>query len=81
VRANRASAAAILVAENANMLPGQAGFGQVSPFDFVVAFNPQVGDETALMCGLYLAKVAAISTIAGDSESRSISLPQVARSH
>jgi ribosome recycling factor len=62
VRMNRAASAAILVADKADMLPGKAAFGQVGTFDYFLAYDPEVGDETALMCGLYLAKVAALST-------------------
>jgi hypothetical protein len=62
-RMNRGSAAAIMVADSAEMLPGKVGFGQVGPFDFFVAFDPEVGDDTALACALYMAKVSALSTV------------------
>lgn len=63
-RANRAAAVAILVADGHQMLPGKVGFGQVGAFEFFVAFDPETGDDTALACAIYLAKAAAISTIA-----------------
>lgn len=66
VRLNRGSAAAIMIANRSEMLPGKTGFGQVSAFDFFVAYDPEVGDETALMCSLYLARVAALSTMSAD---------------
>lgn len=61
-RANRSTAAGILVAESAHILPHSIGFGQVSDCDFYVAFDPHEGDETALTCALYMAKVAALTT-------------------
>jgi hypothetical protein len=61
-RLNRNSVAAILVTDSTEILPGRVGFGQVGPFDFFVAYDPVIGDDTALACALYLAKVAALST-------------------
>jgi len=61
-RMNRNSVAAIMVSDSADMLPGKVGFGQVGPFDFFVVFDSEVGDDTALACALYMAKVAALST-------------------
>jgi hypothetical protein len=62
-RMNRNSAVAVMVTDSPEMLPGKVGFGQVGPFDFFVAFTPDTGDDTALACALYLAKVAALSTL------------------
>lgn len=64
VRANRNADAGVFVAESAETLPDGVGFGQVSDCDFFVAFDPEVGDETALVCALYMAKVVALSAIA-----------------
>jgi len=64
VRANRGAAAAIFVVDNPDTLPDGMAFGQVSECDFYVAFEPEEGDETALTCALYMAKVAALTSIA-----------------
>ncbi len=69
-RMNRNSSAAIMVTDTPEMLPGKVGFGQVGPFDFFVVFDPEIGDDTALACALYMAKGAAVSTVsteAGDN--------------
>lgn len=63
-RANRGAVVGILVADSPDMLPGKVGFGQVGPFDYFVALDPEVGDDTALACAIYLAKVTALSTVA-----------------
>jgi hypothetical protein len=63
VRANRGAVAAVFVVENADTLPDGIGFGQVSECDFFVAFDPENGDDTALTCALYMAKVVALTTI------------------
>jgi hypothetical protein len=63
-RANRGAAAAILIAESSDILPDGLAFGEASDCDFYVSFDPQVGDETALTCALYMAKMAALATIA-----------------
>ncbi len=63
-RANRGAAAAILIAESSDILPDGLAFGEASDCDFYVSFDPQIGDETALTCALYMAKVAALATIA-----------------
>jgi hypothetical protein len=68
-RANRGAVVGILVADSADMLPGHVGFGQSGPFDFWVAYDPEVGDDTMLACAIYMAKVTALSTVtveAGD---------------
>jgi hypothetical protein len=62
-RTNRGAAAAVLVAETADILPDGIGFGQVSECDFYVAFDPQDGDDTCLTCALYMAKVVALSSV------------------
>jgi hypothetical protein len=67
VRANRGAAAGIFVVDNADTLPDGIGFGQVSDCDFTVAFDPEDGDETALTCALYMAKVVALTAIANDT--------------
>jgi hypothetical protein len=66
VRSNRNAAAAVFVVEKADSLPDGIGFGQVSECDFFVAFDPEDGDETALVCALYMAKVVALGAIAND---------------
>ncbi len=66
-RANRGAVAGILIAETADALPDGLGFGQVSPCDYFVAFDPENGDEVALICSLYLARVAALTTIKRDA--------------
>jgi hypothetical protein len=66
-RSNRGAVAGILVADSAEMLPGKVGFGQVSPFDYFVALDPEVGDDTALACAIYMARVTAVSTVALDA--------------
>lgn len=63
-RANRHAVAGVFVVENVDILPDGIGFGQVSECDFFVAFDPEVGDETALVCALYLARVTALGAIA-----------------
>jgi hypothetical protein len=65
-RANRDAAAGVFVVEDAGTLPDNLGFGQVSGCDFFVAYDPEDGDETALTCALYMAKVVALSTLVGD---------------
>jgi len=68
-RANRGAVVGILVADSTDMLPGHVGFGQTGPFDFWVAYDPEVGDDTVLACAIYMAKVTALSTMtveAGD---------------
>lgn len=62
-RANRGAVVGILVADSPDMLPGHVGFGQVGPFDYFVAFDPEAGDDTVLACAIYMAKVAALSTV------------------
>ena len=68
-RANRGAVAGVFVVDNADTLPDGLGFGQVSECDFFVAYDPEDGDETALTCALYMAKVAALSTITSDAGS------------
>jgi hypothetical protein len=60
-RHNRSAAAGILVAESREMVPGGAPLGQVSETDFFAVFDPETGDDTALACSLYMARVAAIA--------------------
>lgn len=62
-RANRGAQAGILVAEGRGMLPGGVPIGQVADADFFAAFDPQDGDDTALACALYMARVAAIAAM------------------
>jgi hypothetical protein len=68
-RDNRGAAAGVFVVENAEILPDGIGFGQVSECDFFVAYDPEDGDETALTCALYMAKVVALAAIINDSSS------------
>lgn len=67
-RANRGAAASVFVGASCEMLPDGVGFGELSECDFWVVYDPEDGDETALTCALYMAKVAALATIVGDSE-------------
>ena len=68
-RLNRGDAAAgIFIAESIDSLPDGIGFGQVSDTDFYVVYNPADGDETPLTCALYMAKVAALASIATDTD-------------
>lgn len=66
-RDNRGAAAAILVGDSTNVLPDGLGFGQVSDVDFFAVFDPTTGDETILTCAIYMAKVAAATSGAGDA--------------
>ena len=68
-RDNRGAAAGVFVVENADTLPDGIGFGQVSECDFFVAYDPEDGDETALTCALYMAKVVALAAIINDTTS------------
>ena len=68
-RDNRGAAAGVFVVENADTLPDGIGFGQVSDCDFYVAYDPEDGDETALTCALYMAKVVALAAIINDTAS------------
>jgi hypothetical protein len=63
-RTNRGARAAVFVAESSVILPDGVGFGQVSDCDFYVAFDPVQGDETSLVCALYLAKATALASVA-----------------
>jgi hypothetical protein len=60
-RRNRSASAGILVAETREMVPGGAPLGQVSETDFFAVYDPATGDDTALACCLYMARVAAIA--------------------
>jgi hypothetical protein len=62
-RANRGAIVGILIADSVDMLPGHVGFGQVGPFDYYVAMDPEFGDDTVLACAIYMAKVTALSTV------------------
>jgi len=62
-RANRGAAVAILVADSADSLPDRLALNELSDRDLCVAYDPEDGDETALSCALYMAKLAALSTI------------------
>ncbi len=58
------------MADSIEILPDSLPFGQVSDYDFYVAYDPTTGDDTALSCALYLGKVAALATVsASDGES------------
>jgi hypothetical protein len=62
-RGNRGAVAGLLVAESRESLPDGIGFSQVTDRDFYVVYDPGEGDETLLVCALYMAKVVALQSI------------------
>lgn len=62
-RRNRGAVAAVFVGSSAKMLPHKISFGEINDTDFYAAFDPETGDETALISALQLARYAALATI------------------
>jgi hypothetical protein len=62
-RVNRGAEIAILVADSMDTLPDRLALSELSERDICAVYDPEDGDETALTCALYMAKLAALSKV------------------